>query len=40
MGYLIIGDEKLQKEKNTVKAQRGELDEKVCKDSERKFHFL
>ena len=39
MGYLIIGDVNATKAKNTLNAQRGELDEKVCKDSERKFHF-
>ncbi len=40
MGYLIIGDVNATKAKNTLKAQRGgELNEKVCKDSERKFHF-
>ena len=38
-GYLIISIVNATKAKNTLNAQRGELDEKVCKDSERKFHF-
>ena len=40
MGYLIIGDVNATKaNKHAQGSKGGELNEKVCKDSERKFHF-
>ncbi len=38
MGYLIIGDANTKVNKHAQGSR--ELNEKVCKDSERKFHFL